>query len=137
MISRNSVLKLAAFSIVLAAVSPVLAQRAGAPRQEKLLNGLKLLMWPDQPAGTGTIKVRIHSGTSFDPQGKEGVMALVADSFYPNEEVSREFFRQDLGGTLSVTANYDYIQLSASSKPEEFLTLIESVSSAVSNPTID
>lgn len=64
-------------------------------------------------------------------------MALVADSFYPNEEVSREFFRQDLGGTLSVTANYDYIQLSAYSKPEEFLTLIESVSSAVSNPTID
>ena len=118
-------------------IAPVFGQRNTGPRQEKLLNGLKLLMWPDQAADKVTLKVRIHSGTSFDPQGKEGVMALVAESFYPNDEISRDFFRQDLGGSLSVTANYDYIQISASAKPEEFLTLLESVSSAISNPTID
>ena len=137
MTSRNLVLKFAAFSLILGLIAPVFGQRSSQPRQEKLLNGVKLLMWPDQSADKVTLKVRIHSGTSFDPQGKEGVMALVADSFYPNDEISREFFRQDLGGSLSVTANYDYIQISASAKPDEFLTLLESVSSAISNPTID
>lgn len=137
MTSRKLVLKIAAFSLIFGLIAPVFGQRNTGPRQEKLLNGLKLLMWPDQAADKVTLKVRIHSGTSFDPQGKEGVMALVAESFYPNDEISRDFFRQDLGGSLSVTANYDYIQISASAKPEEFLTLLESVSSAISNPTID
>lgn len=137
MTSRNLVLNLAAFSLILGLISPLFGQRSGAPRQEKLLNGLKLLMWPDPSADRVTVKVRIHSGTSFDQQGKEGVMALVAESFYPNAEVSQQFFKEDLGGTLAVTANYDYIQISASARPDEFLTLLESVSSAVSNPTID
>lgn len=137
MTSRILVLKVAVFSLILGLISPVTAQRTSGPRQEKLLNGLKLLMWPDQSADKVTVKVRVHSGTSFDPQNKEGVMALVAESFYPNDEISREFFKEDLGGSLSVTANYDYIQVSASSKPDEFLTLLESVSSAISNPTID
>jgi zinc protease len=123
--------------LILGLIGPVFGQRSTGPRQEKLLNGVRLLMWPDQSADKVTLKVRIHSGTSFDPQGKEGVMALVAESFYPNDEISREFFRQDLGGSLSVTANYDYIQVSATAKPDEFLTLLESVSSAISNPTID
>jgi len=83
-----------------------------------------------------SIKVRIHSGTSFDPQGKEGVMALLADSFFPTD-ASQEFFKEDLGGSLSVTSTYDYIQIDASAKADEFLTLLEAVSTAVSNPTID
>jgi len=137
MTSRILVLKIAALGLILGLLLPVAGQRNSGPRQEKLLNGLKLLMWPDPSADKVTLKIRVHSGTSFDPQGKEGVMALMAETFYPNDEVSRDFFRQDLGGSLSVTANYDYIQITASSKPDEFLTLLESVSSAISNPTID
>jgi len=93
-------------------------------------------MWPDPSANVVAIKVRIHSGTAFDPQGKEGTMSLLAESFFPTE-VSRSFFKEDLGGGLSVTANYDYIQINAWAKPEEFITLLEAVSTAVSNPTID
>lgn len=135
--SRNFVLKVAAFSLLVGLVSPIFAQRSGGPRQEKLLNGVRLLMWPNPSADKVTVKVRVHSGTSFDPQGKEGVMAILAESFFPNDEISRDFFREDLGGSLSVTANYDYIQISASAKPDEFLTLLESLSAAISNPTID
>ncbi|NMV12680.1 insulinase family protein, partial [Vibrio parahaemolyticus] len=35
------------------------------------------------------------------------------------------------------STTYDFIQITASSRPEEFLTLIESIANAVANPTID
>ena len=63
------------------------AQKLPEPRQEKLLNGLKLLMWPDAKADKVWVKIRIHSGSAFDPQGKEGVMKLLSDSFFPSETV--------------------------------------------------
>lgn len=134
--SRKIFQKIAILVVLAASVLPVFAQKAVTPRQERLLNGAKLLMWPDSSANIAYVKVRIHSGTSFDPQGKEGVMALLAESFFPNE-TSREFFQQDLGGKLDITANYDFIQISASAKPDEFLTMLESVAAAVANPTID
>lgn len=107
-----------------------------APKEEKLLNGLKILMWSDERADKVTVKLRIHSGSAFDPQGKEGVMQMLADNIFPNE-ATREFFTDDLGGSLEITANYDYIQINASSKPESFLTMLETVATAVTNPTID
>src|SRR5258706_13638309 len=90
------------------------AQKLPGPRQEKLLNGLKLLMWPDGQANKVWVKIRIHSGSAFDPQGKEGLMKLLADSFFPTA-ATREFFTDDLGGSLEVVSNYDYIQVNASS----------------------
>jgi predicted Zn-dependent peptidase len=134
--TRSLVHNFAALVFLLAAASPLFGQNTATPRQEKLLNGLKVLMWPDPAADRVHIKVRIHSGTSFDPQGKEGAMAILAESFFPTE-VSQTFFKEDLGGGLSVTANYDYIQINAWAKPDEFLTLLEAVSTAVSSPTID
>ena len=133
---RNLVQKFSACAVILAAALSVFAQRPQAPKQEKLLNGMKLLIWNDPSAANVSVKVRVHSGTAFDPQGKEGVMSLLAESFFPNEG-TREFYRDDLGGDLDVTANYDYIQVNASSKPDQFLTMLESVANAVAVPTID
>ena len=107
-----------------------------APKQEKLLNGLKVLMWQDAKAEKVMIKIRIHSGSAFDPQGKEGLMQMLANNIFPNE-ASRDFFREDLGGDLQIETNYDYIQINASSKPEGLLTMLETVATAVSNPVID
>ncbi|MBX7055841.1 MAG: insulinase family protein, partial [Pyrinomonadaceae bacterium] len=106
------------------------------PKQEKLLNGLKVLMWPMPKAESVTVTVRVHSGTSFDPQGKEGVMRLLAENIFP-EQAARDFFAEDLGGGLSIEANYDYIEITASSKPENFLSMLETLSAAIANPTID
>ncbi len=91
------------------------AQRPGSstPRQERLLNGLKLLMWSDPAATDVKVSIRIHSGSAFDPQGKEGVMQLLADNIFPTAE-SRTFFVDDLGGGVEVISNYDYIQINAS-----------------------
>ena len=122
-------------SVLSALVGPAVLAQA-APKQEKLLNGLKILMWSDAKADKVMVRIRIHSGSAFDPQGKEGVMQMLADNIFPNE-ASRDFFTEDLGGNLEIVTNYDYIQINASSKPEGFLTMLETLSAAISNPTID
>ncbi len=106
------------------------------PRQEKLLNGLKVLMWSDPNTPNVSVKIRFHSGSAFDPQDKEGLMQILAENLFPNESV-REFFNDDLGGSLEVLTNYDYIQINATSKSDEFLNLLETLANAVANPTID
>jgi predicted Zn-dependent peptidase len=82
--------------ILLQFAAPIFAQtgKISEPRQEKLLNGLKLLVWNKPQAEKIAVKLRIHSGSAFDPQGKEGVMALLAEAFFPNE-AQREFFAED------------------------------------------
>ena len=116
----------------------VFAQKPGSttPRQEKLLNGLKVLVWNEPAAEKVTVKLRIHSGAAFDPQDREGVMNLLSRSFFPNKE-SREFFRDELGGELEVTCNYDYIQIEAEARSSEFLRLMQSIAAAISNPALD
>ncbi len=127
------------FITILLSLAVLAAPSQTAPRQEKLLNGLKLLMWSDPAADKVSVKIRIHSGSAFDPQGREGVMQMLSDNIFPNA-AAREFFTEDLGGGLEIMTTYDYIQINAScstSKPENFLTMLETLASAVANPTID
>jgi len=131
--------KLTILVLVLFQFSSVLfAQTAkfSEPRQEKLLNGLKLLVWNEPKAEKITVKLRIHSGSAFDPQGKEGVMALLADALFPNES-QKEFFAEDLGGSLEITSNFDYIQINATGNSDQFLTMVETLATAVTNPQIN
>jgi zinc protease len=93
-------------------------------------------MRDDPQAANVSIKIRVHSGAAFDPQGKEGVMRMLAENIFPNNAV-REFFTDDLGGSLEVVTNYDFIQINATAKPEEFLNLLETLANAVARPTID
>ena len=105
------------------------------PRQEKLLNGMKLLVWQNTKDPKVTFKLRIHSGSAFDPKDKMGVMTLLTNILFP-DDLTREFFEQDLEGNLSITNNYDYIQIDASGKSDKFLDVIETLATAVANPTI-
>lgn len=109
------------------------ATKPVAPRQDLLLNGLKVMVWADPTAEKATVKLRIHSGTIFDPKDKMGVMALVADSFFPTEQ-AKAFFTEDLEGSLDVTTNYNYIQITATGKSSEILSMLETISNAVVNP---
>lgn len=110
--------------------------KLSAPRQEKLLNGLKLLIWNEPTAEKVTVKLRINSGAAFDMQNKEGTMALLADVLFPNESV-KEFFRDDLNGSLDVESNYDYIQISATGNADQILTILETLAAAITKPQID
>ena len=124
--------------IALAAASLTFAQatKSNDPRQEKLLNNLKLLMWQNANADKVTVKLRVHSGAAFDTLGKEGTMALLADALFPNDSV-KEFFKEDLGGSLNVESNYDYIQISATGNSDQILTILETVANAVIKPALD
>src|SRR6476660_4890021 len=115
------------FSVMCSAVA---AQKPGSmvPRQEKLLNGLKLLIWSDPSADKVSVRIRIHAGSSFDPQGKEGAMKMLAENLFPTQDV-RDFYRDELGGSLDVITNYDYIQINATAKSDQFLTLLDSLAS--------
>lgn len=124
--------------LLLSLVAPAIFSQTNlqSPKRETLLNGMKVLMWNDAKADKVWVKIRIHSGSAFDPQGKEGVMQMLAANIFPNE-ATKEFFADDLGGSLEVLANYDYIQINASSKPADFLTMLETLSTAVSSPVIE
>lgn len=112
------------------------AQNTSAPREEKLLNGMKLLVWTDLKAEKISVKLRIHSGSAFDPQTKEGVMALLADILFPTD-TAREYFEEDLGGSIEITSNYDYIQINTTGDNDKILEILEALAQAVSKPQID
>ncbi len=63
-------------------------------------------------------------------------MTLLADALFPNESV-KEFFRDDLNGSLSVESNYDYLQISATGDADKIVTILETVAAAVSKPDLD
>lgn len=111
-------------------------QNFPAPREEKLLNGTKLLVWNDPKTEKVFVKLRIHSGSAFDPQGKEGTMQLLSDILFPNESI-KEFFTDELDGKLEIITNYDYIQINASGNSDKFLTIMETLAPAMTNPSIN
>lgn len=119
-----------------AGFSTAKAQNFPAPREGKLLNGARLLVWGDSKTDKVTVKIRIHSGSAFDPLGKEGTMQLLSDILFPTE-TTREFFTEDLNGSFEIITNYDYIQINASGDADKFLTILETLASAVTNPQID
>ena len=109
--------------------------RFSEPRQEKLLNGMKLLIWNQPNAEKATIKLRIHSGAAFDPKDKMGVMALLGDILFPTDD-TKSFFTEELDGSLDINTNYDYIQITITGKPDEIQAILETLATAVTNPQI-
>ena len=93
-------------------------------------------MLNDASADKVSMSVRVNAGSAFDPQGKEGVMKLLAANIFPNPEI-KEYFADELGGSLDIESNYDFIQVSATAKPDKLLTMMEALSTAVSNVPVD
>ncbi len=119
-----------------AMVSFAQTQTFPAPRESKLLNGTKLLVWNNKNTDKVFVKIRIHSGSAFDPLGKEGVMQMLSDILFPME-TTREFFTEDLNGSFDIVTNYDYIQINASGDADKLLTILETLSPAIINPQIN
>lgn len=107
-----------------------------APREEKLLNGLRLLAWNDPKAEKVTVKLRIHSGAAFDLQGREGTFGLLTDIIFPTRD-ARLFFIEDLNGGYAFYTTYDYIQFDLTGDNDKFLELLEVLAAAIQNPPID
>ena len=123
------------FFLTIICASLSAARKPPAPRQEKLLNGLKILMWTNSQSPKVTVKLRIHDGAAFDPKDKTGTMALLADILFPSQE-AKAFFTEDLNGSLDVTSNYDYVEITATGKADAVQTILETIANAVTNPPI-
>ncbi|HZH33852.1 MAG TPA: insulinase family protein, partial [Pyrinomonadaceae bacterium] len=112
-----------------------MGQNPVEPRREQLLNGLKVLVWSEPKSEKITVKLRVHSGSTFDPAGKSGVMRLLAENLFPDAG-TREFFEEELGGSLEVESNYDFIEINASGKASEFERILDIIRTAVITPPI-
>jgi len=102
------------------------AQNLPEPYQEKLLNGLKVLVWNDPKTDKVTLKLRIHSGAAFDPKDKMGVMMMLSEILFPDPQ-TYDYFKDDLEGSLEVFSNYDYIQINATGKADEFIDILDTI----------
>ncbi len=126
----------AAALVAIACGTAASAQTAGKPRQETLLNGLKVLIWNQPTAETVSVTLRVHAGSSFDPQGKEGAMKMLSEAIFPSDD-ARQFFADELGGKLEIVSNYDYIQLNSSARKDAYLNLLDTFANAVASPQLD
>lgn len=123
--------------LLISLIAPaVFSQSASQFRQERLLNGLKLYMRPDPSASQVEVRVRVNAGSAFDPQGREGVMYMLARNLFPTS-AAVEYFVEDLGGSFTLISDHDMIEVRASGNKEEFLSLLETVAGAFSTPPLD
>lgn len=108
------------------------AQTAPEPQREELLNGLRVLIWnrPNDP--NVLMKLRIHSGATFDLAGKAGMMALLGDALFPDPS-TREYFTDELGGRLEVTTDYDALEVTLSGRATEFERILDLLRTALVN----
>ncbi|MDQ6651163.1 MAG: insulinase family protein, partial [Acidobacteriota bacterium] len=115
---------------VLTSLQPVSAQVLPEPEQTRLLNGLRVLLWPRPAEKEVLIKLRVHSGAAFDLAGKAGSMALLGDLLFP-DPTTREYFTEEMQGRLNVTTNYDSITISMQGRASEFERIVEILRTAL------
>jgi zinc protease len=98
--------------LLLATIWPTTAraQTAPEPEREMLLNGLRILYWPQPGNPNVLLKLRIHSGAAFDLNNRAGMMALLGDALFP-DPATREYMTEELGGRLEVTTTHDAIDI--------------------------
>src|SRR5262245_30640958 len=100
------------------------AQPPAVPETQELLNGLKILFWPQPGSSNVLVKLRIHSGSAFDLSGKAGEMALLGDLLFPDPETI-DYFTEQMGGKLTVSVNYDSITITMLGKAEQLNNILE------------
>ncbi len=120
---------------VFAILATVVSGQQRAPKEETLLNGLKVAIFTDRTAPNLTVRLRIHSGSAFDPQGKEGVMRMLSETAFPSDE-AREYFRDDLGGSFELITNYDYIQFNITARNDAILDVLETLANSITTPQV-
>ena len=127
-VPRNALRLFACATISLLCLSmlpqPLRAQPAAQPEREELLNGLRLLLWPQPGSQEVVLKLRINSGAAFDLAGKSGQMALLSDLLFPDPNTV-DFFTGEMGGKFDVSVNYDSTTITMVGRAAEFEQIVE------------
>ena len=119
-----------AFLCIALLVQPLNAQTLPSPEREQLLNGLRLLLWPNPGSQDVILKLRINSGAAFDLAGKSGQMALFGDLLFP-DPATVDYFTDEMGGKLDVSVNYDSITITMVGKATELERIVEVLRNAI------
>jgi zinc protease len=127
---KHLISRMGAAICVLITLQPINAQPTPVPETQELLNGLKILFWPQPGNPDVLVKLRIHSGSAFDLSGKAGEMALLGDILFPDPE-TLEFFSEQMGGKLTVSVNYDSITITMLGKAEQLNNILEVLRNAI------
>jgi zinc protease len=118
-------------AILICSLSPAaFGQAAIEPEREKLLNGLRILLWHRPGDQNVLLKLRIHSGAAFDAAGKSGQMAILGDILFPDPS-TREYFADEMGGRLDVDIDYDSMTITMLGRANEFERIVEILRTAV------
>ncbi|HEX9425977.1 MAG TPA: pitrilysin family protein [Pyrinomonadaceae bacterium] len=112
--------------------SSVPAQVPMEPERNRLLNGLRVLIWPRPGDQNVLLKLRVHSGAAFDLAGKAGNMALLGDILFP-DLTTREYFAEEMQGRLNVTTDYDSLTITMQGRAQEFERIVEILRTALVN----
>jgi zinc protease len=110
--------------------SSVPAQVPMEPERARLLNGLRVLIWPRSGDQDVLLKLRVHSGAAFDLAGKTGTMALLGDILFP-DPTTREYFTEEMQGRLNVSVDYDSLTITMQGRANEFERIVEILRTAL------
>ena len=102
------------------------------PERNRLLNGLRVLIWPRPGDQNVLLKLRVHSGAAFDLAGKAGNMALLGDILFP-DLTTREYFAEEMQGRLNVTTDYDSLTITMQGRAQELERIVEILRTALVN----
>lgn len=128
---RFSTLKLLLTAACLLLPLMAAGQNMPEPKQEQLLNGLRLLLVYRPADADVLLKLRIHSGAAFDLAGKEGMTALLGDTLFDAE--TREYVTEELGGRLNVSTGFDAVNITLAGRAADFERLVELLRTAIIN----
>src|SRR5687768_5220101 len=101
-----------------------ICQTTTEPTRNELLNGLRVVLLSRPAEPDVLIKLRIHSGSAFDLEGKAGSTVLLGDILFP-DLTTREFFTDDMQGRLNVSTDYDSMTITMQGRAREFERMIE------------
>src|SRR6185295_4122066 len=110
--------------------APASAQVPIEPEHNRLLNGLRVLIWSRPGDQDVLLKLRIHSGAAFDLEGKAGSMAMLGDILFP-DPTTREYFTEEMQGRLIVTTDYDSLTITMQGRAREFERIVEILRTAL------
>jgi zinc protease len=124
---RKSVFAICFMALIPSSVSPQIPME---PQHDRLLNGLRVLIWSRPGDPDVFLKLRVHSGAAFDLAGKEGTMALLGDILFPDPS-TREYFTEEMQGKLNVTTDYDSLNITLQGRASQFERIIEILRTAL------
>lgn len=107
------------------------------PEQIKLPNGMTALLLRDTSTPTVTLSATVKAGREFDVDAKAGLVDLVAANLLSGTETRDELtlakLLDDVGASLSPSANRFGVNFSGASRDKDLPTLIEALSDVLQN----